>query len=77
VALPSAAAQARLMTTLDPGQLGGRWCVGAYRGQIDEIDAPACVNGKPCPEFASRLRTLGRFAFRVKRVPREPSAQID
>lgn len=67
-ALPSAAAHARLITTLDPAQLGGKWCVGAYRGQIVEIDGPACVNGKPCPEFASQLRTLGRFAFGVKRI---------
>jgi hypothetical protein len=42
--------------------------VGAYRGQIDEFEGPACAKGKPCPEFPSRLRTLGRFAFQVKRM---------
>jgi hypothetical protein len=64
-ALPSAAAHARLTTSLDPEQLGGTWCVGAYRGRIDEIQGPACAKGKPCPEFASRLRTIGRFAFEI------------
>ena len=66
--LPAAAAHARVSDTLDPAQLGGKWCVGAYRGQIEEIQGPACAKGKPCPEFASRLRTLGRFAFQVKSV---------
>lgn len=65
-ALPSATARARVITTLDPARLGGKWCVGAYRGQIDEILGPACAHGTPCPEFASRLRRLGRFAFQVK-----------
>jgi hypothetical protein len=64
--LPNAAAHARLTTTLDASQLGGRWCVGAYRGQIDEIAGPACVAGRPCPEFVTVLRTLGRFTFRVQ-----------
>jgi hypothetical protein len=66
--LPAAAAHARVSDTLDPAQLGGRWCVGAYRGQIEEIQGPACVTGKPCPEFASQLRRLGRFVFRVMSV---------
>jgi hypothetical protein len=64
-ALPSAAAHARVTTTLDPARLGGTWCVGTYRGRVDEIQGPACVNGKPCPEFVSRLRALGRFGFQV------------
>jgi hypothetical protein len=64
-ALPSAAAHARVTTTLDPRRLGSKWCVGAYHGEIDEIEGPACVEGQPCPEFVSRLRTLGRFAFKV------------
>jgi hypothetical protein len=64
-ALPSAAAHARVTTTLDPAQLGGRWCIGAYRGRINEIEGPVCVKGKPCPEFVSVVRTLGRFTFHV------------
>jgi hypothetical protein len=66
--LPAAAAHARVAATLDAEQLGGKWCVGAYRGQIEEIQGPACVTAKPCPEFASLLRRLGTFAFRVKSV---------
>jgi hypothetical protein len=67
-ALASAAAHALVTTTLDPARLGGKWCVGGYRGRIDETHAPACAKGKPCPEFASRIRTLGRFAFQVKSI---------
>ena len=67
--LPRAAAHVRVVTPLDPARLGGDWCVGAYRGRIDEIEGPVCVKRRPCPKIATRLTQLGRFAFQVKRIP--------
>jgi hypothetical protein len=55
-----------VITTLDPAKLGRKWCLGGYRGHIEEVQGPACTKGTPCPEFASRVRTLGRLTFQVK-----------
>jgi hypothetical protein len=49
---------------LAPGGLGG-WCVGTFRGRVQESDGPVCRKGRPCPRFKSTLRTVGRFSFRV------------
>jgi hypothetical protein len=68
VTLRAAAAHVRLIVRLDPGPLGGSWCVGSYSGQIEEIQRPVCVMGIACPEVAVLLRRLGRFAFQVERI---------
>jgi hypothetical protein len=63
--LPTAGAHARVTALLNPAELGGRWCAGAYHGRIVELQRPACAGGTACPMFVSVLRTLGSFGFRV------------
>ena len=51
---------------LAPGRLGGRWCAGLYRGQIEEIETAVCPHHELCPTFVLLRGLVGRFAFRVK-----------
>lgn len=63
--VPGGAAGSRVKLRLDPARSGRRWCIGVYRGQIDELDSPACPKGKVCPAFV-RVRRVARFKFRVQ-----------
>lgn len=74
--VPGAAAHARVTATLDPARLGGEWCAGAYRGLIEQIARPRCVKGRACPEFASQVRALGRFAFQVRSVATDTTPPV-
>jgi hypothetical protein len=65
ITLPAARAHARVRTMLDPRQHGGRWCAGAFHGQIEEIQGPVCPKGEACPAFVLLLGTIGRFSFHV------------
>lgn len=65
VAVTRARAHARVRVTLSPRTLGGRWCAGRYRGEIDELGRPVCPTHKLCPEFIVMIRTVGHFGFRV------------
>lgn len=43
-----------------------RWCLGAYKGQVEEIQTAVCPPEKPlCPTYVIFLRTIGRFRFTV------------
>ena len=46
-------------------RLSGPWCVASYRGKLTETVGPYCRPGQPCPEFATRIRTIARFTFDV------------
>ncbi len=65
--LPAAGGGARLTLTLNPAKLGGAWCVGTYRGRIDEIQTPACPYREVCPAYVLFVGTVGKFSFRVER----------
>jgi hypothetical protein len=57
----------------NPRRRGGRWCAGAYTGQVTEIVMPSC--GPPivgaqmivCPAVVAGQIPLGTFSFRVHR----------
>jgi hypothetical protein len=55
--------------TLAPARGAGGWCVGTFRGRLQESDGPVCRKGRACPQFKSTLRTVGRFSFRVVPAP--------
>ena len=63
---PDAAAGARVEATLGPAHFGGRWCVGTYRGEIDELESPVCRKGLVCPQYVLLLKRLGHFTLRVR-----------
>jgi hypothetical protein len=68
ITLPPVRAHARARTVLDPRQHGGRWCAGAFHGQIEEIEGPVCPKGELCPAFVVLVGTIGRFSFHVNKI---------
>ena len=56
-------APARVTVTISPGT-GHRWCLGTFRGQIDELRTPVCPPRELCPAFVV-VSPIGRFSFRV------------
>lgn len=44
----------------------GAWCRGLFKGTVTMTEGPNCSAGPPCPLFATRITTLGRFSFRVR-----------
>lgn len=60
----------RLAAVLRPRPPG--WCRGDWRGSVLLETGPNCARGsgaaktRVCPEFASRLVEVGRFAWRVR-----------
>jgi hypothetical protein len=67
--LPGAPAHAHVRVTLDPRHFGGRWCSGEFHGQVEEIQAPVCPQGRLCPAFVLLLGTIGKFKFKVRPPP--------
>ena len=65
VNLPPATAGTRMLVRLDARAHASRWCVGTYRGQVEELAGPVCSRGLACPAFVALLGTIGRFAFVV------------
>ncbi|HEX4563279.1 MAG TPA: hypothetical protein VH115_02390 [Solirubrobacteraceae bacterium] len=59
-----AAAGVRVRVTLRPPKPTSRWCVGVYRGTVDEREQPVCAPGRACPAFIV-VRAIARFSFRV------------
>jgi hypothetical protein len=55
----------RVRVRLRPGGRS-RWCEGLYKGTISFEEGPFCERGQPCPAFATRIRTIGHFHFRVR-----------
>ncbi|HVC87368.1 MAG TPA: hypothetical protein VNC40_08080 [Gaiellaceae bacterium] len=65
--VPSARRGQAMRVRLDPVVFGGRWCVGAFRGQLLELQTVVCPPGTPCPTYV-RIRTIGRFSLVVRRT---------
>ena len=64
--LPAARAHANVKVTLRPRRFGGvRWCPGAFRGQIREIQSPVCPQREICPALVVLIGTVGTFSFHV------------
>jgi hypothetical protein len=55
----------RVRVRLAPSRLGGHWCAGVYRGEIQEIESAVCPQHRLCPGWAVLRGIVGRFAFRV------------
>lgn len=68
VSTPDGPAGARIHLSLRPSRLGGRWCVGTYSGQIQEIQTAVCPHGELCPTYVLVRGTVGRFKFRITRA---------
>ncbi len=60
-----ARANVRVRVPLSGGTSG--WCVGTFRGSVDEWFRPICVAGRACPQFIG-FRILGTFKFTVVRA---------
>jgi hypothetical protein len=69
---PDARKGHRVRVRLAPARLGGRWCAGVYRGEIEELETAVCPHHQLCPTFVILRGTVGRFSFRVKRNGPEP-----
>lgn len=63
--VPASPAHSQIRVKLTPGR--GNWCSGAFHGQIEEVQGPACSKGKAC--HVSLLYKVGRFKFRAKPAP--------
>ena len=72
--IPAADKGSLVFVRLDPHAHAGRWCVGTYRGQIEELAGPVCRPGLACPAFVALLGTIGRFSFQVRGPSPQPSA---
>ena len=59
---------------VDPQAHTGRWCLGSWRGQVEELAGPVCRPGVACPAFVALLGTIGRFSFAVRSTAPAPSA---
>ena len=64
--LSSSSVHARVTKALDPSRLGGHWCVGTFKGEIDELEQPVCKAGQACLEYVLLLGSVGRFRFDVR-----------
>lgn len=65
IRVPDARAGARERVALDPHKLGGQWCQGTYRGQIEELQSAVCPHGTLCPTYILVRGTVGRFSLHV------------
>jgi hypothetical protein len=65
-AIPPTRAQAHVRVTLDPRRLGGTWCAGTFRGQVEEIEQPVCPPHTACPAYVLLLGTVGKLRFSVR-----------
>jgi len=70
--IPDSGAGAKVRVVLDPARIGGKWCTGTYRGQVEELQGPECPVGRACPAFVLFRGTIGRFSFQVKRPAPKP-----
>ena len=60
-------AHARVRETLKPRKVGGKWCIGTFRGTVDELAYPICQFHEVCPLYVVLRRTVGHFRFHVRR----------
>ncbi len=64
--VPPTAAHQHVHVTLDPHKFGGKWCIGKFKGRVEEISSPTCPPKQICPLFAVIIKKVGTFSFRVK-----------
>jgi hypothetical protein len=62
---PRATGGERVSVTLDPGKLGGLWCLGDYSARITELQTPVCQPSEMCPQFIRVVRIVASGGFRV------------
>jgi hypothetical protein len=68
--LPPSVAGTMVRVTMNPAHLGGRWCVGTFRGEIIDSQRIIC-DPKPveaCPQLVIAPQVIARFTFRVTRT---------
>jgi hypothetical protein len=65
--LAASRAGATVRRKLNPRRLGGHWCVGTFRGKIEETGQAICPKGMVCPQVIVLIRTVGAFKFTVGR----------
>lgn len=67
ISLPARPRGTARAVRIDPRRVGSIWCQGVYRGMVEEIAAPVCAKGRPCPALVRLLGTIGHFSFTVTR----------
>ena len=75
--VPAAAQGSPVLVRLDPHRHAGRWCLGTYHGQVEELAGPVCRPGLACPAFVALLGTIGRFSFVVRGAAATPPPSAD
>ncbi len=70
--VPPVPAHARVRVALNPKKGGGQWCIGTFRGTVNELEYPVCPFREVCPMYVVLLRTLGHFKFHVTRRDTSP-----
>ena len=65
VPVPFAEKGQTVSVALGPSTLGGRWCVGAYRARVLELQRPVCAAGTACPQYVRVVGVIGTATFRV------------
>jgi hypothetical protein len=66
VSVPNTTKGAPVQIALDPGRLGGVWCLGTYTARVFELETPFCAPGNICPQFVRVLGIVGTASFRVR-----------
>jgi hypothetical protein len=64
-AVPTAVAGHPTHVVLGPGQLGAKWCAGAYTARTQEFERPVCKAGQECPMYVRLVGTVATVAFRI------------
>jgi hypothetical protein len=52
--------------TLDPKELGSRWCTGTYAGRVSLLQTAVCPSGLACPTYVRMRGTVTRFSLLVR-----------
>jgi hypothetical protein len=63
--VPVAPAGQAVHVAVDPAQLGGAWCPGAYTARVEVLARPKCAQGMMCPQFIRVVAVLGPVTFRI------------
>jgi hypothetical protein len=66
----------RVRVVLAPGNLGGSWCTGTYRGSVRELQTAVCPHGASCPTYVIFRGTVARFALYVRGPTPQPGGDL-
>lgn len=69
VSIPPESKGSLVTVRLDARKPAQAWCVGSYRGKIEELESPVCPHGEACPTYVRLVGTVGHFAFAVRAAP--------